>query len=173
MKDKILLAYASICGSTGEVAEAVGQVLNQAGAEVDVCRMKKVKDLDPYRAFVIGTAIRMGKPLPEAVDFAKKYHGVLAQAPVALFSLGVGMCEDTPENRKETMGYLVSLLDQLNAPVSIAMFGGKVDYSKLSWLLRFFASKDKSGALREGDWRNWEALRAWAEVIAPLLGNTA
>jgi len=36
MGDKVLVAYASRAGSTGEVAEAIGEVLRDRGATVDV-----------------------------------------------------------------------------------------------------------------------------------------
>jgi len=39
MEDRILIAYASKCGSTGEVAQAISQVLCDAGATVDVRRV--------------------------------------------------------------------------------------------------------------------------------------
>ncbi len=54
VEDKILVAYASRAGSTGEVAEAIGQVLCEAGAAVDVRLAKGVTDLSPYRAVVEG-----------------------------------------------------------------------------------------------------------------------
>jgi menaquinone-dependent protoporphyrinogen IX oxidase len=34
---RILVGYASLCGSTAEVAEAVAEVLRQSGVVVDVC----------------------------------------------------------------------------------------------------------------------------------------
>ena len=49
MGDRILIAYASKCGSTGEVAQAIGQVLCDAGATVNVRRVQDVKDLGPCR----------------------------------------------------------------------------------------------------------------------------
>ena len=42
---KVLVAYASQCGSTGEVAEAVGEVLCQGGATVETKWVKTVEDL--------------------------------------------------------------------------------------------------------------------------------
>jgi len=40
-----------------------------------------------------------------------------------------------------------------------------MDYHKLSWLDRTIARK----VMPEGDWRNWEAIRAWAHDLLPGL----
>jgi len=60
LEDKILIAYTSRTGSTGEVAETIAQVLRREGVPVDVRRVQEVKDLTPYQAVLIGSAIRMG-----------------------------------------------------------------------------------------------------------------
>ncbi len=169
MGDKVLIAYASKCGSTGEVAEAIGKVLCQAGASVDVKRVQDVKDMRPYRAVVLGTALRMEKPLSEAVNFAKKHRTALATLPVACFCVGMTMNEDTPENREKAKQYMSSLTREIKAPVGLGLFGGKLDYGTLSPILRWMFSQDKSGEMAEGDWRNWDAIRTWAGELAPLL----
>jgi menaquinone-dependent protoporphyrinogen oxidase len=169
MGEKILIAYASKCGSSGEVAEAVGKVLCQAGAAVDVRRVQDVKDLSPYRAAVLGSAIRMGKPLSEAVDFAKKNQAALGARPVACFHVGLSMREDTAENRDKAMQALAPLVQEIRSPVAVGLFGGKLDYSKLSPFLRMIFSQDKSGTMAEGDWRDWDAINAWAERLVPLI----
>jgi menaquinone-dependent protoporphyrinogen IX oxidase len=40
MSDRILVAYATAAGSTGEVAEAIGKTLREGNAEVDVRHAK-------------------------------------------------------------------------------------------------------------------------------------
>jgi len=97
MGDRILIAYASKCGSTGEVAQAIGQVLCDAGATVNVRRVQDVKDLGPYRAVMIGSATQMEALLPEAIDFAKKHQAVLQRVTTAYFTVGITMVQDTPE----------------------------------------------------------------------------
>ena len=170
MGDKILIAYASRAGSTGEIAEAVGQVLCKAGAIVDVRRIQDVKDIKPYRSVIIGSAVRMGRLLPETVRFAKKHNSSLQQIPTAYFVTGITMRKDTPENRKQAVSYLEPLC-RIKEPVSMGLFGGKVDHSKLGLLWRFFLSFDKEGMPREGDWRNWEAIFTWAVELCTALSE--
>jgi menaquinone-dependent protoporphyrinogen oxidase len=169
MKDNVLVAYASKCGSTREVAEAVGKVLAQAGAAVDVKRVQDAKDLKSYNAVLLGTALRMEKPLPEAVRFAKKHRAALCAVPVACFSVGLAMKQDTPENREKTKRILTPLLDELQSPVSVGLFGGKLDYTTLPAVFRWMFSQDTSGELAEGDWRDWKAIDAWTKDLIPLL----
>lgn len=169
MGGRILIAYASKCGSTGEVAEAVGKVLCQSGAAVDVKRVQDVKDLKPYRAVILGSAIRMSKPLSEAVNLAKKHRAALAVLPVACFSVGLAMNADTPENREKAKQFLAPLLDEVTSPVEVGLFGGKMDYNTLSPIFRWMFSQDKTGEMAEGDWRDWDAINAWAKTLVPLL----
>jgi hypothetical protein len=57
-------------------SEAVEWTLCQHGATLDVCPVKLVTNLDPYRAAVIGSAVRYGTWIPEAIPFVD-YHGKL------------------------------------------------------------------------------------------------
>ncbi len=85
MADKILVAYASLTGSTTEVAEAIGKTLVDSGLQVDVRPMTEVTDLAPYRAVVAGSAIHGGKWLPEAMQFMYTYQAELSRRPFAAF----------------------------------------------------------------------------------------
>lgn len=170
MEKKILVAYASKCGSTAEVAQKVGQVLSQSGVEVEVRSAREVRKMEDYDAVVMGTAIRMNKPLGEMTSFAKKFSKELSQLPTAIFSVGMSMKEDTAENRAETTKFIAPLVDQISTKKSMAMFGGKVDFKTLSPILGFMLSKDTSGAMAEGDYRDWNAIDTWANSLPVELG---
>ena len=161
MKDKILVAYASRAGSTGEVAEAIGQVLCEAGAAVDVRPAKEVTDLSPYRAVIVGSAIRVGKWLPEAVEFVENHRETLSQISVAYFAVCLTLKEDTEENRREVSAYLDPVCEIVQ-PVDVGLFAGAMDYSKLPFILRLVMKAMKSP---KGDFRDWEAIRAWANRV--------
>jgi menaquinone-dependent protoporphyrinogen oxidase len=168
---KILITYASNMGATAEVALAVCRTLGQAGAAVDFEAVEKVRDLRPYRAVVLGTAIRQEQPLPEAVAFVQTHRAALARLPVAVFALGITVREDTPENRAKMRAFLAPLLAELPEPVSLGLFAGRVDYARLSPVWRWMVKNDQSGQMREGDWRDWEAINSWAADLARLLGE--
>lgn len=56
-------------------------------------------------------------------------------------------------------------------PVSVGIFRGKLDYSKLDWVsrlgMRLFWLIYKRAP--EGDFRNWEAIRSWARSLPTVL----
>ena len=116
MSDKILIAYATEAGSTAEVAEAIGQELREAGAEVEVRLAKDVKDVSPYKAAIVGSAVRMGKLLSDATKFVKKNRKALSRVPVAYFVVCLTMKDDTEENRRTVEAYLepVQLVEVLS-----------------------------------------------------------
>ena len=166
--NKILVAYATKCGSTEEVAQAIGRVLANGGAEVDVMPVQKVKDLAPYSAVVLGTCIRMSKPIREVMFFARKHRRALNERPVALFSVGLGPRNKTPEGDQAAAEF-IRPLEEIVKPAKLGLFAGKVDHSKLGFPMRLIAKKDDTGTLAEGDWRDWDAIEAWAQELAPEL----
>lgn len=155
---KILVAYASKAGSTGEVAVAIGQALCEAGAAVDVKPVKEVNDLSGYGAVVVGSAVRMGQWLAEATKFVQTQQAVLSQVPTAYFLCCGSLQDDTEENRSQASSWL-GPVRKIVKPVSEGLFAGKIDYGKLSLLDRSIAQMVGS---TEGDWRDWDAIHAWA-----------
>jgi menaquinone-dependent protoporphyrinogen oxidase len=167
MSERILVAYASKCGSTGEVAEAIGEALCNGGAAVDVQRVKNVSDVSPYRAVVVGSAIRMGRWLPEAVKFVEMHRDALSQVPVAYFAVCMTLQEDTEENRREAAAYLDPVREMVQ-PVDAGLFAGAMDYGKLSLPFRWIIQAMK---VPEGDFRDWDSIRAWGTNLRPMLLN--
>jgi len=147
---KVLVAYASKYGSTGGVADAIGKELCNRGVAVDVCLVKNVGDLNPYRGVVVGSAIYMGKWLPEAVDFVERNRGVLRQIAVAYFLVCITMGKPTEENRRKVLAYLDPVLKEVSQvkPVAIGTFAGALDYSNLSMPMKMIM-KAKGAPERE------------------------
>jgi menaquinone-dependent protoporphyrinogen oxidase len=161
MSNKILVVYAPKAGSTAEVAEAVGQELREAGADVDVRRAEDIKDISLYKAVILGSAIRMGQWVSEATKFAEENRETLSQVPVAYFVVCLTMQEDNEENRRTVKAYLDPAREAVE-PVDIGLFASVIDYNKLSFGARTMA---KAMKVSEGDWRDWEAIRAWARQV--------
>lgn len=169
-QDRVLIAYASQCGSTGEIAAAIGQVLCEAGMAVDVHPVDNVNDLSSYRAVVVGSAIRSSKWLPEAVEFVEKHRETLNQVPVAYFVASLTTVEDTAEARSKAMSFLDPVREQVE-PVDVGLFAGKLDFGKLPFLYRFIWPLTAGGHVGEGDYRDWNAIRAWAAGLCPKLSS--
>ncbi len=170
---KILVAYASRCGSTGGVAGAVAGVLGDNGAAVDVLKVDDVRDLSCYRAVVVGSAIRSDRWLPEAVDFVKRNRSVLADLKVAYFLTCLTMVKPTAENRQKVLGFLAPLREEVPevVPVGTGLFAGTLDYDKLSFMVRMVMKmRMSSKGISQGDYRNWKSIRAWAREMGGAMG---
>jgi len=162
---RVLLAYASKCGSTGEIAQAIGKRLGEAGVAVDVIPVKTVKSLDGYDAVVLGSAIRVGQWLPEATAFLKSRQAELSRLPVAIFTVHLQATDESEESRQKREAYTAPL-QPLVSPKARAFFAGKMDFSKLSLLERMATKMVKAP---EEDRRDWNAIDAWAAKLPEAL----
>jgi len=171
MTNKILVTFASRAGSTAGVAEAIGKTLTKSGAQVDVRAMQEVTDLSPYGAVVAGSAIQNRQWLPEAVQFIQINQTALAQKPLAVFLVCMTLAM---KNADQYRGFVKDFLQPVRAlvkPASEGLFAGVLDIKKVpSASDRFkFRLSVLFGVWSEGDHRDWEAIRAWAERLPPLL----
>jgi menaquinone-dependent protoporphyrinogen oxidase len=85
---KVLVAWASRCGSTRGIAEFLGEKLRERGLEADVMDADAARDVEGYDAFVIGSALYMFHWMKEARKFVSRNKAVLSARPVWLFSSG-------------------------------------------------------------------------------------
>jgi menaquinone-dependent protoporphyrinogen oxidase len=164
MSERVLIAYASVCGSTAEIAEETGRVLAEAGAEVYVSDVSDVTSLEGYTAVVLGTAIRMGQPVKSMRVFLRRHGCDVAALPTAVFSVGSTAKERTPSAICEAARAVAPVVSVVH-PVSIALFAGKVDAERLTLPWRALVEYSDAGRLCEGDWRDWNAITSWAREL--------
>ena len=161
MINRILVTYATRAGSTVDVAAAIGETLSGRDFNVDVKSVKDNPPLDNYKAVIIGSAVRMGSWLPEALNFVKSNQEALKKLPVALFSVHMANTADDETSRSNRLAYLKAIRPLLD-PVDEAFFGGKMDFSRLSFLDRVICRLLKS---QEEDRRQWDKIRGWGQTI--------
>jgi menaquinone-dependent protoporphyrinogen oxidase len=171
MPDKILVTYASRLGSTIGVAEAIQTTLAESGAKVDLYPMQNVPDLAPYDAVVAGSAIREGAWLPEAIQFVKAHQAELAQKRFAIFTVCMTMTMHDARAHEGIMGWL-DPVRALVKPVHEGYFAGTLEIDRVPSLYKrtLFRISVATGVWSEGDHRDWDAIRAWAKELKPLLG---
>lgn len=167
MDTQVLVAYATKYGATAEIAEKIGQALGEAGLRADVLPADRVSDLSPYKAVVLGSAVYIGRWRKEAVKFLKANEAALAEKAVWLFSSGP-TGEGDPVKLLQGWRFpnsLQPLADRLQIR-DIAVFHGAVDREKLNFIERWMLKNVKAPV---GDFRDWEAITAWATAIADAL----
>ncbi|MGD0751955.1 MAG: flavodoxin domain-containing protein [Anaerolineales bacterium] len=171
MSNNILVTYASQAGSTAGVAEAIGRTLSEGGSQVDVVPMRNVNDLSTYQAVVAGSAIHGQKWFPEAMQFMHEHQSELSSKPFAAFMVCITLSMANADQYREGLKAWMSPVRELVRPVSEGYFAGALDFSKLPFSFNVLAMRlvVLSGTWKEGDFRNWNAIRAWAESLLPRL----
>jgi len=169
---KVLVAYASYCGSTGGVAEAIGRVLCDAGVDTDIRLVKNVDDVSAFSAVVVGSAVRSTSWYPEAIEFVRKNRQTLIGIPVAYFLTCLALYEDSEASRKVAQSYMDPVFNAVPdvRPLDTGLFAGVLDYEKMNMMIRMvMKSKMKSKGVPEGDFRDWNAIRSWAGGLSSRL----
>jgi menaquinone-dependent protoporphyrinogen oxidase len=164
MAARILVAYATKLGSTREIAEVIGGVIEASGAQVDVRAAHDVGDLGAYDAVVLGSALYAAHWQREANRFVIHHLEALQIRPVWLFSSG-------PLDRSADWGRL---------PVTPAVAAttdaiGARDHRTFGGRLLPDAPVDAQVLATHpvGDFRDWDAIRAWAAGIAGEIAGLA
>ena len=163
----VLLAVASRHGSTREIGDAVATVLRRAGLEVDVLDPDEVEDtatVERYDAVVLGSSVYVGRWAASARALVDRCGAALAARPVWLFSSGgLGVPVVPAGDPDET----ASLLVRLGAR-GHRSFAGRLDPGGLSLAERAVVALVRAP---EGDFRDWDAIEAWATEVAEDLSG--
>lgn len=158
----ILLTCSSKHGSTDEVAAVIAERLRAAHIDVETKRPEDVDSVEEYDAFILGSAVYMTTWMPEAVNFTTRFHDVLRARPVWAFSVGLAGLPKGKVSDPTRIGPVLLAID----PEDHMTFAGCFDPSKLSLRERSIA---KLGGATEGDYRDWDEVRQWADAIATSL----
>lgn len=169
---KVLVAHASRHGATAEIAERLAVGLRDAGFEVDGRHVAHVADVESYDAVVVGASAYMFHWLRDATRFVERQHRALASRPVWLFSsgpLGTDLVDEEGRDVLETAR--PREFDELHAlihPRGEQVFFGAWDPQAppVGFVERFMRHLPVGGAMPAGDFRDWDAIDAWAIQIA-------
>jgi menaquinone-dependent protoporphyrinogen oxidase len=166
MTGKILIAYTSRRGSTAEIARAIGRDLEAAGNTAEVGNMKDITSLEGYGAVVIGAPVYMAKIEKDVAAFVARFRDGLSTVPVAAFAVGIAPVNPRVGSVESVMEKLRAALDPVK-PVAVTMFAGRLEMSQMS-----FVERTMTGLMKvlTGDFRDWDAIRAWAGDLPAVLG---
>lgn len=156
---KVLVTVASRHGATAEISHTIAQELMAQGLEVVVEDPVEEGDLPEFDAAVLGSSVYAGHWERSIKDFVEAHTPALEGKPVWLFSSGpVG---EPPKPEEDPVD--ISPIRDATRAREHRVFAGKLDKSKLS-----FGEKAIVMAFRapEGDFRDWDDIRAWAKQVA-------
>jgi menaquinone-dependent protoporphyrinogen oxidase len=189
---RVLVVHASRHGATAGIAERIGEVLRSSG--VDATIASAAGDVDPggFDACVIGSGVYMGSWLKEGTAFLERHAASLAPRPVWLFSSGP-LRGSSASGKGDPGDPMAEALGPADGPGS----GGRKRIAELSARIQprdhrvfygAFDPKDPPRAMPErlvrimpasknllpaGDFRDWDAIEAWARTIAEELAEVA
>lgn len=188
---KILVTYATMAGSTAEVAQTIAEEFSRSDIQVDVLPLSQVENLADYDGVVVGGPMIMGWHR-QAIGFLKKHRQELQRMPLALFVMAISLTQtgeinvnDVPiyvdnklpkapeqpghlsfrERYARVSHYIQPILTAIRPvrPVSIGIFGGRLEYGRLKWWAVLFVMVIIQAPA--GDRRNWAAIRTWAAEL--------
>jgi menaquinone-dependent protoporphyrinogen oxidase len=158
---RVLVGYASRYGATDGIAEQIAGTLTAAGHDTTLARLDEAGTMG-YDAFVLGSAIYMGNWLSAARRFVDANREALTSQPTWLFSSGPIGDPPKPEGDPAGLTAIVAAVQ----PREHRVFSGRLQKRRLNLVERAMASALKAP---NGDFRDWDAIRAWAEEIAAAL----
>jgi menaquinone-dependent protoporphyrinogen oxidase len=159
---RVIVAYASKHGSTAEIASTIAETLREAGLRVDLETADRVGTLALHDAVVLGSAVYAGAWQKSAVAFGERFAPELRVRPTWLFSSGpVGESAsagpgDPPRDARR-------LAEKVRVQ-GHAWFGGALLPGTPGFIERLML-RGGSG----GDFRDFDAVRAWARQVAESL----
>jgi len=181
----VLVVYGSRHGGTRGIAERIGEVLRTEGLEADVAAADQVADLSAADAFVVGSGVYMGSWLKEPIDFIKRNEATLAARPLWLFSSGplpgssakksgnpledaLGPADGPGSGGRKKIAELSAATNARDHRVFLGAFDPDDPPRAMSERLVRMMPASK-GLLPPGDFRDWDAIEAWAREIAATL----
>jgi menaquinone-dependent protoporphyrinogen oxidase len=166
---RVLVTVASKHGSTREIADRITAWLPESAAarELGLTAVLQEAEHDPdptrFDAVLAGSAVYVGRWLEPARDWVSAHSAALRTRAVWLFSSGpIGEPPFPPDEPHD-----VHPLAQLVGARGHRVFPGRLDKSLLS-----FGERAMVTAMRAplGDFRDWDAVRAWTEEVAVEIG---
>jgi menaquinone-dependent protoporphyrinogen oxidase len=183
----VLVVYGSRHGGTRGIAERIGEVLRSEGLDATLADAADVRDVGAADAVVVGSGVYMGSWLKEPVAFLERNQEALAARPVWLFSSGpipnstgkssgdpiedaLGPADGPGSGGRKKVEALAAAIH----PRDHRVFNGAYDPDDPPRTLAERVVRMMPAAknvLPAGDFRDWDAIEAWAHEIAGGLAS--
>jgi menaquinone-dependent protoporphyrinogen oxidase len=183
---RVQVVYASRHGGSAGIAQRIAEVLRNEGNDVVVADAADRPDAIGFDAYVIGAGVQIGSWHKEGTEFLERNQATLATRPVWLFSSGplpgLSMTKETEDRLELALGpqegpgsggrKRIEALSAAIHPREHRVFYGAYDpkdppMSMQERLVRLMPAA--KSVLPTGDFREWDAIEAWAREIAAQL----
>jgi menaquinone-dependent protoporphyrinogen oxidase len=158
---RVLVVTDSRHGATHEIGGIISTVLVDAGLWVDHREAREVETLVGYDAVILGSAVYVGRWMPDLRTLIEQNAQSLALVPVWLFESGPLGDPPAPAGRSDD---LAAFERQLSA--SGRVFPGRLNKASLGRgeriLTRLVHAPD-------GDFRPIDEIKAWATAVSELV----
>lgn len=160
---KVLVATASKHGATTEVGDAIAEVIANEGYEVVRSDARAVSDLAGVEAVILGSGIYGASWTKEAEKFVSRFGTEMTDLPRWAFSCGPLGDPLRPTERPSSADATAK-----RGGMNNRIFPGRVVRADLSGPERLVLKMLKAP---EGDYRDWDDIRAWAREITESLAR--
>jgi menaquinone-dependent protoporphyrinogen oxidase len=174
---RILIAYATVEGHTGHIAETMRDALAAEGHEPRLLHVRKHEDAvvpTDVEAVIVGGPIHGGHHPKELTAFAKANAARLSELPSGFFTVCLTALDDTDEAREATEGFTREFREASGwTPGRVAVFPGRLAWTQYDFFTRLImklitrhhGSTDQN-AKRDYDYTDYDAVRAFAAEVA-------
>lgn len=177
----ILILYSSTDGHTRKICDRLQQVIVPLGHQVTVASVDDnlQADLQTFDKIVIGASIRYGKHSPAIIDFINRNKLLLDSKPNAFFSVNI-VARKADKNQPHTNPYMLKFLKQISwRPKELAVFAGKLDYPKYSFINRqmirliMLMTNGPTDPTVVVEYTDWEQVESFGRLIGDARANVA
>jgi menaquinone-dependent protoporphyrinogen oxidase len=164
---KLLVVYGTGTGCTAGIAERIGEVIAKQGAVVEVFAAKDAPQADGYDAVIVGSGVRAGNWHAPVKEWVTRNAATLKSGKVALYTACLTLANE-PEKLEAVRAYTDPLIAETGLePVDLGLFAGWNEPKRFSFIERTILKMMKAPV---GDFRDWDAIDAWAAGAATKLG---
>ena len=165
--NRVLVIYGTKTGCTREIAERIGARLTADGAAAAVFSAGEAPTPEGYDAAVVGSGIRMSQWHEPVRNWVAVNAEALRAMPVASYTACLTIVSE-PEKGEEMRSWSKAVEDAAGITVvDSGLFAGWFEPKEFGFLERTVLKGMKAP---QGDFRDFAAVDAWADQIAPKLG---
>ena len=172
----ILIIYSTTDGHTRKICEFLQDFITRQDNQVTLRSVEEVSgiDISAYDKIVLGASIRYGKHAKAVYDFVRKNQAQLDSMPNAFFSVNL-VARKPGRNTRDSNPYVKRFLKQITwEPKQLAIFAGKLDYPRYSFLDRkiiqmiMWITKGPTDPAAVVEFTDWGHVEAFGQRICEM-----